>query len=125
MRGLGSVGRAAAVRSGQGGASSQFAVAAGAVGLLSALHHPSEGGGGLGRVDHIFVWVALLVIALALAVLARLVALRLGQLPTQQHRPPETLEADLSTGSSQPEPIPASGEHKVTEPDSESLVSIS
>lgn len=126
MRGLGSVAHAAAVCPVQGGASSRFALAAGAVSLLSGtLNPPSEGGGAPGRVDHILLWVVLLVIALALAALTALIALRLGQLPAQQHRRPETPEADLSPGSSQSEPSPAAGEHKITEPDSESLVSIS
>ena len=125
MRGLGSVTHAAAVRPVRGGASSHFALTAGAVSLLGTLHHPSEGGGGLGRVDHVLLWVALLVIALALAVLAALIALRLGLLPARQHRRPETPEADRSPGPAQSEPSPASGEHKITERDSESLVSVS
>lgn len=124
MRGLSTVANVAApVR---GAASSRFAWAAGGVSVLGgALHTPSEGGGGSGRVDHLFLWVVLIVIALALAVLTALIALRLGQLSAQQHRRPETPEADLTAGSSQSEPSPASGDHKMTEPDPESLVSIS
>ena len=125
MRGLGSVAHATEVRPVRDGASSHFVLAAGAVSLLGTLHHPSEGGGGPGGVDHVVLWVVFLVIALALAALAALVALRLGQPPAQQHRRPETPEADLSRGSSQSEPSPDSGEHQVTELDSKSLVSIS
>jgi hypothetical protein len=102
MRGLGSFARAAAVGPVQGGASSRFALAAGAVSLLGAtLNPPSEGGRESGRDDHVLLWVVVLVIALALAmVIAAIVALRRGRAPAQQDRRLETPEA----GSSQSGP---------------------